>query len=32
MAKQPEAARAFVKYLSLPGSAPVVKKNGMDPV
>ena len=31
MAKQPEAAKALVKYLSLPGSVPVIKKNGMDP-
>ena len=32
MAKQPAAAKEFVKFLSLPASAPVVKKNGMDPV
>jgi hypothetical protein len=30
MVKQPDAARV-VKYLSLPGSVPVIKKNGMDP-
>jgi molybdate transport system substrate-binding protein len=32
MAREPDAARALVKYLSLPSSAPVVRKNGMDPV
>jgi molybdate transport system substrate-binding protein len=31
MAKQRDAARELVKYLSRPSSAPVVKKNGMDP-
>jgi molybdate transport system substrate-binding protein len=31
MARQPEAAKELVKYLSLPSSAPVIKKNGMDP-
>jgi molybdate transport system substrate-binding protein len=31
MAKQPDAASALVKYLSLPSSAPVIRKNGMDP-
>ena len=31
MAKQPDAARELVKYLALPGSVPVIKKNGMDP-
>jgi molybdate transport system substrate-binding protein len=31
MAKQPDAARELVKYLSLPSSVPVIKKNGMDP-
>ena len=31
MAKQPDAARDLVKYLSLPSSAPVIKTNGMDP-
>jgi ABC-type molybdate transport system substrate-binding protein len=29
--KQPDAARELVKYLSLPSSVPVIKKNGMDP-
>jgi molybdate transport system substrate-binding protein len=31
MAKQPDAARDLVKYLTLPSSVPVIKKNGMDP-
>jgi len=31
MAKQPDGARELVKYLSLPSSAPVIRKNGMDP-
>jgi molybdate transport system substrate-binding protein len=31
MAKQAEAARELVKYLSLPTSVPAIKKNGMDP-
>jgi molybdate transport system substrate-binding protein len=31
MVKQPDAAKELVKYLSLPGSAPVIRKNGMDP-
>ena len=31
MAKQPDAARELVKYLALPSSVPVIKKNGMDP-
>jgi hypothetical protein len=31
MVKQPDAARELVKYLSLPSSVPVIKKNGMDP-
>ena len=31
MAKQPEAAKALVNYLSLPASVPVIRKNGMDP-
>jgi len=31
MARQPDAARELVKYLSLPGSVPVIRKNGMDP-
>ncbi|HEY7300537.1 MAG TPA: substrate-binding domain-containing protein [Xanthobacteraceae bacterium] len=30
MAKQPEATKAFVNYLSSPSSAPVVRKNGME--
>jgi molybdate transport system substrate-binding protein len=32
MVKHPEAANALVKYPSLPSSAPVVRKNGMNPV
>jgi molybdate transport system substrate-binding protein len=32
MVKQPAAAKALVDTLSLPSSAPVIKKNGMDPV
>jgi molybdate transport system substrate-binding protein len=32
MVKQPDAANALVKYLSLPSSAPVIEKNGMSPV
>jgi molybdate transport system substrate-binding protein len=32
MVKQPDAAKELVKYLSLPGSVPVIKKNGKDPV
>lgn len=31
MAKQPEAARELVRYLSLPSSGPVIRTNGMDP-
>jgi molybdate transport system substrate-binding protein len=31
MAKQPDAARAFVKFISEPDAAPVVRKNGMVP-
>jgi molybdate transport system substrate-binding protein len=31
MAKQSDAARELVKYLALPSSVPVIKKNGMDP-
>jgi molybdate transport system substrate-binding protein len=31
MPKQPDAAKALVNYLSLPSSAPVIRKNGMDP-
>jgi molybdate transport system substrate-binding protein len=31
MAKQLEAAKALVNYLSLPSSAAVIKKNGMEP-
>jgi molybdate transport system substrate-binding protein len=31
MAKQPDAAKALVRYLSQPGAVPVIKKNGMDP-
>jgi molybdate transport system substrate-binding protein len=31
MAKQPEAAKALVNYLSLPSSASVIRKNGMEP-
>jgi molybdate transport system substrate-binding protein len=31
MVKQPDAARELVKYLSLPASVPVIRKNGMDP-
>ncbi|MEA2903676.1 MAG: molybdate transport system substrate-binding protein [Alphaproteobacteria bacterium] len=32
MVKQPEAAKELVKYLALPASAPVIRKNGMNPV
>ena len=32
MVKQPDAAKALVKFLSLESSAPAVKKNGMNPV
>jgi molybdate transport system substrate-binding protein len=31
MVKHPDAANALVKYLSLPGSVPVIQKNGMNP-
>ena len=31
MAKQPGAAKELVKYLALPSSVPVIKKNGMNP-
>jgi len=31
MVKQPDPARELVKYLSLPSSVPVIRKNGMDP-
>jgi len=31
MVKQPDAANELVKYLSLPDSVPVIRKNGMDP-
>ena len=31
-AKQPEAARALVKFLSAPAAAPTIKKTGLDPV
>jgi hypothetical protein len=31
MVKRPDAARDRVKYPPLPGSVPVIKKNGMDP-
>lgn len=30
-AKEPDAAKAFVKFLKSPAVAPVIKKNGMDP-
>ena len=30
-AKEPTAAKAFVKYLSSPVAAPVIRKNGMEP-
>jgi molybdate transport system substrate-binding protein len=32
MVKHPDAANALVKYLSLPSAAPVIQKNGMNPV
>ena len=32
MAKQPDAAKAYVQYLKQPSSAPVIQKNGMNPV
>jgi molybdate transport system substrate-binding protein len=32
MVKQRDAANALAKYLSLPGSAPVIQKNGMNPI
>ena len=32
MVKHPDAANALVKYLLLPGSVPVIQKNGMNPV
>jgi molybdate transport system substrate-binding protein len=32
MVKHPDAAIALVKYLSLPSSVPVIRKNGMNPV
>jgi molybdate transport system substrate-binding protein len=31
MAKQPDAARALIKFISEPGTGPVVRKNGMEP-
>jgi molybdate transport system substrate-binding protein len=31
MAKQPDAAKALVNYLSLPASEPIIRKNGMEP-
>ena len=31
MAKQPDAARALVKFISEPDAAPVVRKHGMVP-
>jgi molybdate transport system substrate-binding protein len=31
MTKQPNAARALVKFISEPAAAPVVRKNGMEP-
>jgi hypothetical protein len=31
MVEQPDAAKELVKYLSLPSSVPVIRKNGMDP-
>jgi len=31
MAKQPEAAKAFAKFLSTEAAVPAIKKNGMDP-
>jgi len=32
MVKQPEAAKALVNHLMLPGSASAIRKNGMEPV
>jgi molybdate transport system substrate-binding protein len=31
MVKHPQAAAALVRFLTLPGSAPVIQKNGMNP-
>jgi molybdate transport system substrate-binding protein len=31
MAKQPDAAKALVNYLSLPASEPIIRKDGMEP-
>ena len=31
MVRQPAAAKALIDTLALPSSAPVIKKNGMDP-
>jgi molybdate transport system substrate-binding protein len=31
MAKQPDAARQFVKFISEPSATPAVRKNGMEP-
>jgi len=30
-AKQPDAARALVKFLTAPAAAPVIRKKGMEP-
>ena len=30
-AKQPDVARALVKFLTAPAAAPVIKKHGMEP-
>ena len=30
-AKQPDAARALVKFLTAPAAAPIIRKNGMEP-
>ncbi len=32
MVRQPEAARAFAKYLTLESAVPVIQKNGMNPI
>ena len=32
MVKHPDAANALAKYLTLPSAAPVIEKNGMNPI
>jgi molybdate transport system substrate-binding protein len=31
VAKEPEAAKALIKFLSAPEAAPLIKRTGMDP-